>query len=217
MKRFALLLLAFTMLFVMASAEESFVEEDFAVAASFDDEFFAEETFFGDEFEAEQPEVEGEVEDRSVYLFEDELVHTAKKDPWQDWNINLSVKSLKKNKVTLQWTIDKAYGEASGQRQLVVGTLHKAFEGISGVEPVILFFRDRAAAFVIIIGRLRVDDLQLIFFPEGLDQRFGKKLLVIVDAILIDAAFGSGGLQVDGLLLFAQFDRGQRAEERIHF
>ena len=108
-------------------------------------------------------------------------------------------------------------GEAGGQRQLVVGTLHKAFEGISGVEPVILFFRDRAAAFVIIIGRLRVDDLQLIFFPEGLDQRFGKKLLVIVDAILIDAAFGSGGLQVDGLLLFAQFDRGQRAEERIHF
>ena len=58
MKRFVLMLLAFTMLFVMASAEESFVEEDFVTAAVFDDEFFAEETFFGDEFEAEQPEVE---------------------------------------------------------------------------------------------------------------------------------------------------------------
>ncbi len=111
MKRFALLLLAFAMLFVMASAEEQFIEEDFAAAASFDDEFFTEEGFFGDVFEAEQPELEDDVEDRSVFLFEaeeDQRGDDTSLVGWQKWNIKkLTAAEGKKGKVTLTWELQK--------------------------------------------------------------------------------------------------------------
>lgn len=134
MKRFALLLLAFTMLFVMASAEESFVEEDFAAAASFDDEFFAEETFFGDEFEAEQPEVEDEIEDRSVYLFEDEKVNSATLAEWQKWEIKDLKAAAKKNKVTLTWSVTKAGPSAQPSGQGGTPVTKKELKAYKGVK-----------------------------------------------------------------------------------
>lgn len=134
MKRFVLLLLAFTMLFVMASAEESFVEEDFAVAASFDDEFFAEETLIGDEFEAEQPEVEDEIEDRSVFLFEDEKVNSATLAEWQKWEIKDLQATAKKNKVTLTWSVTKPNPSAQPSGQGGTPVTKKELKSQKGVK-----------------------------------------------------------------------------------